>query len=201
MGKKLNSTPAKIVFDVDDVLWPLGMTIVKRLGIEPERYFYHFKVIENAKLSKPAQEAIIAAFADVRFFQEIEFFPGIREILEPRELGAVINIKSNCFSEQIADLKIQQLLAAVPGLTKDDIEVSIIDYSRTHAKAIDTDTTIFVDDSPYNVATSPARVNIMPDLGGWNNDASAKELLRGKTVFYAQTLDDINQLIYAQLKP
>ena len=200
MSGRTNKLDLKVVFDVDDVLWSLGGAIAQHFGIEPERYFHHFKVTENEKLSKQEQEAIIAAYADAKFFQEIKFFSGIEDILRPRELGVTVKIKSNSFSERIAELKIQQLLAAIPGLTEDDIQMNIIDYSRTHGKTIDNDATIFVDDSPFNVATSPAKLNIMPDLGGWNSDAAAQELVRNKAVLYAKDLNEINQLIYDKLK-
>lgn len=190
----------KVVFDVDDTLWSLGEAVAQKLGIERERYFYHFKVTENPKLTEKERAAVIAAYADARFFREIEFFPGIAEILRPQELGARVIIKSNSFSEEIAKLKIQQLLAAVPGLKPEDIKMNIIDYSRTHGKTIDDDATIFVDDSPFNIATSPARVNIMPDLGGWNQDAEAQKLVQDKTVFYAKDLREINRLVYEQVQ-
>lgn len=198
--KTTRTVRPKVVFDVDDVLWPLGETIAKHFGIDFERYFHHFKITENSRLTDAEREMIIAAYADTTFFEKIEFFAGAKDILRPRELGAIVKIKSNSFSERIAELKIQQLLAAIPGLTEDDIQMSIIDYDRTHSKTIDDDTTIFVDDSPFNVATSPAHINIMPDLGGWNRDASAQELLRERTVFYAKDLSEINQLVYAQVK-
>lgn len=200
MARNAGKPGLKVVFDVDDVLWPLGETIARHFGIELERYFHHFKVTENEKLSKREQEAVIAAYADTMFFQEIKFFPGVENLLRPRELGVMIKIKSNSFSERIAELKIQQLLAAIPGLTRDDIQMNVIDYSRTHGKTIDEDATIFVDDSPFNVSTSPAELNIMPDLGGWNSDAAAKELVRDKTVIYAKDLNEINQLIYSKLQ-
>lgn len=200
MSEAKNKTELKVVFDVDDVLWPLGETIARHFGIELDRYFYHFKVTENDRLSRQEQEAVIAAYADASFFQEIKFFPGIEELLRPRELGVTVKIKSNSFSEKIAELKIRQLLAAIPGLTEDDIQMNIIDYSRTHGKTIDNDATIFVDDSPFNVSTSPAKINIMPDLGGWNSDAAAQALVQGKNVFYAKDLNEINQLVYSKLQ-
>lgn len=190
----------KVVFDVDDVLWPLGDVIAKRLGIEPARYYYHFKVTENPKLNRHEQEAIIAAFADAELFKDMEFFPDIENILRPRELGATVAIKSNSFSKEIASLKIQRLLATIPGLQESDIKMNIIDYSKTHSKEIDADTTIFIDDSPFNVSTSPAKVNVMPKLGGWNGDESAQQLIHGKTVIYAENLSEINKIVYKQVE-
>jgi len=188
----------KIVFDVDDTLWPLGEAIADYLGIEKERYYHHFSVRDNSALSKDEQEAIIAAYADVRFFKNIQFFAGIEAILRPREIGAVVQIKSNSFNEQIADLKIRQLLKAVPGLTAGDIKMNIIHYGQAHKKSIDNDATIFIDDSPFNVATSPAEVNILPDLGGWNKDTEAQTLMAGKNIKYSKSLQEINRLIYQE---
>lgn len=195
-----NYSRPKVVFDVDDVLWPLGEVVARRLGIDPERYFYQFSVKDNPALTEKEREAIIMAFADPRYFMEIEFFAEIENIMRPRELGAIVKIKSNSFSEQIAKLKIQQLLAVVPGLREDDIQTNIIHYGQSHGKTIDPDTTIFIDDSPYNVATSPATANIMPDLGNWNRGAEAMRIINNKPVRYAKSLREINNLVYAQVK-
>lgn len=200
MGNSIDSSRPKVVFDVDDVLWPLGEVVARKLGINSERYFYQFSVKDNPMLTEQEREAVIAAFADPQYFAEIDFFAGIENIMKPCELGAIVKIKSNSFNEQVARLKVQQLLATVPNLCEDDIQMNIIRYGQAHGKTIDRDTTIFVDDSPYNIATSPAITNIMPDLGNWNRGAEAMRIINGRPVRYAKSLCEINELVYAQIE-
>ncbi len=185
-----------VVYDVDDILWGLMFRVAKRANLDIKRCMAIFRIRDNQLLTRREQDYIIDAFADASVFENIEFFPGAEDILRPRELGAVVKINSNSFSERIAELKVQQLLAAIPGLTPDDIQMNIIDPSNAYRKPLDPRTTIFVDDSPYNVANSPAIINVMPTFMTWSHCPSAVVEMAGKYVIYRPSLVEINRFVY-----
>lgn len=185
-----------VVYDADDVLWPLIHVVARRLRIDIKRASAIFSIRDNPKLSTKEQQAIISAFADPSYFQNIEFYPGTAEILRPRELGAKVSINSNSFNQQIADLKREQLLAAIPGLQPEDLRMNIIDYGGTHHKKFAPDTTILVDDSPHNIALSPAIVNYMPMTVRWAWSPTALDMVAQKPVIWKPDLIAINQHVY-----
>lgn len=187
----------EIVYDVDDVLWSLLRRVTGRLGIDYEKASRIFKINENTALSPREQEAIFAAFGDATMFEEIEFLAGAEEILRPRELGAVVKIKSNSFSTRIAELKTTQLLAHIPGLAPEDLMMPAIDgKTETYQKKFDETMTILVEDSPYNVALSHALVNVMPGGMAWSVGPAATKIIGDKPVVWRDNLVEINRFIY-----
>ncbi len=190
-----------IAYDADDVLWPLLHTVACRLGLEPDRCMNTFSIRENKLLSTEEQEKIIAAFADSEVFRGIEFFPGTADILRPTELGAKVVINSNAFTEEIAQLKHDQLLAAIPGLRDEDIHMNVIGgHACAKQKKFDPQTAIVVDDSPFNIAMSPALINVMPQWMIWSRSPDAVQRMLGKRVAWRRNLIEINKYVYAWTK-
>lgn len=185
-----------IVFDVDDVLWPLIHRVAKRGGLNPAKCTAIFKIRDNHLLTKAEQDYIIESFADAKVFENIPFYPGVANILRPQELGAIVRINSNSFSEEIAALKTEQLLAAVPGLKLEQIQMNITDHDGAHRKPLAPETTILVEDSPSNVRLSPALLNVMPSNLAWTHCANAVQTMAGKRVAWRPNLLQINALLY-----
>lgn len=180
-----------VVYDVDDILHPLEYRIADDLGIDINRFLYTFSVRHNPQLTIQEQDAIIEAFANSKYFQDIEFIDGVERILEPEKYGARVEINTNAFSEEIGRLKREQLLAAVPGLKPEQIKISVIHYGKSHNKVIDPKTTIFVDDSPFNVGLSAALINVMPIWMPWSYSKEALEQLSSKPVTWRDSLNEM----------
>ncbi len=196
MGILDSNKTSLVVYDIDDIVWLLNYRIAEDLGIDENRFLSTFSVKDNPLLSRDERQKIIAAFADSRYFENIQFMTGVENILAPQQLGAKVVFNSNSFSERIAELKTEQLLAAVPGLRQEQIQMHIIHYGKTHKKALDPSTTILVDDSPFNVALSPALMNVMPAWMPWSYSDEAIEQLADKPVKWCESLDDINDFVY-----
>lgn len=196
MFAKLPQKQPVIVYDIDDVLWPLIHHIARRGGIDPARSSAIFSVYDNQLLSSSEQEYIIQSFADATVFEKMSFYPGAADILRPQELGTIVRINSNSFSERIAELKTEQLLALVPGLKPEQIQMNIVNHSSAHKKPLTSDTTILIDDSPKNIHLSPALVNVMPKNLAWSYCPDAIQTVAGKRVVWKPNLQKINEYVY-----
>lgn len=186
-----------VVFDCDDFLWKMMRRIVLHLGLDFQTATAVFAIRENKLLTPAQQDAILAAFADERYFRNIVFEPGIADILKVCELGAEVKINSNAFTEQVAEAKFYSLLAVVPELKPSQIQMNIVSAGPSaQRKTMDPRTTILGDDSPYNIALSPALLDIVPKDMPWSISPKAMEIMRGKRVFCAENLEHTNQLIY-----
>lgn len=185
-----------VVYDIDDVTWLLEKAIAEDLGIDLDRFLSTFSVRDNTALADEEREKIIAAFGNPKYFENIQFMPGVENVLAPEELGARVIFNSNAFGERIGKLKKEQILAAVPGLKPEQVQINIIDYSATHRKVLNPATTILVDDSPFNVALSSALINVMPTWMPWSYDSKALTRMADKTVAWRDSLDEINDFVY-----
>lgn len=185
-----------VVYDIDDVTWLLEKAIADDLGIDLDRFLSTFSVRDNAALTSEEREKIIAAFGNAKYFENIQFMPGVENVLAPEELGAKVMFNSNAFSERIGELKKEQILAAVPGLKPEQVQINIISYGTTHKKELNPATTILVDDSPFNIALSPALINVMPAWMPWSYSSEALTQMVDKPVAWRDTLDEINDFVY-----
>jgi len=186
-----------VVFDCDDFLWKMMRRIAFYLGIDFQTATAVFAIKENKLLTPEQQDAILTAFADERYFQNIAFEPGVADILKVCELGAEVKINSNAFTEKIAEAKFYSLLAVIPGLKPEQIQMNIVSAGPSaQRKTTDPRTTIFGDDSPYNIALSPTLLGIVPKDMPWSISPEAVKIMQGKRVFCAENLEHANQLIY-----
>lgn len=209
----------EIIYDVDDVLWPLVDRVFAKLKIPLEKET-DFNFQANKLLTDQEKSDLLASFSDPQTFDQMNFYPGFEDILRPEELGAKVFINSNSYSEAIAKQKRQQIQAVLPNLSKDRLTLNIIS-DHANKKRIRPNAFIFVDDSPYNIALSDALINILP-LKYWNDTEQARrhmldsggmiiqptpENLREivqkpnqKYIIYGKDLPEINQIIYQAIK-
>lgn len=189
MGKE----KLKVVYDCDDVLWDLNTHVALLKGIDPN-CLVNFAMLENEALTMSERKAMLAGFRDAKSFVDIKFYDGADRILEAEELGATVMINSNAYNEAIAELKREQLTKLLPEMTPEKMRINVIDPDGACHKKIEKDLFIFVDDSPFNVALSEAKINIMPRRL-WNVTPKAKEIVRGKNVVWIDDLTKINQFV------
>lgn len=153
-------------------------------------------------------------------FREMEFYPEISELSEISALGAEIGVNSNCFNREIADLKRAQLIAKLPFVYKKDLHINVV-TPRTNRKAVEAGTLAFVDDSPYNISTSQALINLVPRRS-WNVSEDARKIMLegggefvedwrqalpaiasvnvGKHIIYVKDLAEANEIIKRVIK-
>lgn len=189
MGEKL----LKVVYDCDDVLWDLNTHVANLKGIDPN-CLVNFAMLENEALTMPERRAMLDGFRDAASFVDIKFYDGANEILHAEELGATVMINSNAYNADIAELKRQQLRKLLPEMAPEKMRINVIDPDGACHKEIERDLFIFVDDSPFNIALSEAKINIMPTRL-WNVTPKAKEIVREKNVIWIDDLTKINQFV------
>ena len=189
MGEKL----LKVVYDCDDVLWDLNTHVANLKGIDPN-CLVNFAMLENEALTMPERRAMLDGFRDAASFVDIKFYDGANEILRAEELGATVMINSNAYNAEIAELKRQQLARLLPEMAPEKMRINVIDPDGACHKEIERDLFIFVDDSPFNIALSEAKINIMPTRL-WNVTPKAKEIVREKNVIWIDDLTKINQFV------
>ncbi len=186
--------PVRIYYDVDDILHGLTERAAERAGVEFEQWTSYCLADIPAYTPEQVQK-IIQTFEEPDVFYNMEFYAGAEDILRPRQLGASVSINTNSFTRVVADTKIPQLLAKVKHLQREDIISNICGAAGALKKPLDPRTLILVDDSPYNVASSPAQVNVMLRKP-YNTTPEAHEVMRGKRVFQFDTLLEANQFVY-----
>lgn len=177
-----------VIWDADDLLHPLMERVCRECGLDYNTATAVYHIRSNTKLTREQQDAILGAFANVRMFQNIQFFPGVERIAEAKRYGAEVKIQTHSFTQDIADCKCPQILAAVPDLSPSDIISTVIGEDEALRKDFGKKATIVSDDSPHNIATSEAPLNMMPTHIPWSYSQEAMRMVSGKYVVWRPTL-------------
>ncbi len=173
----------KIVFDLDDVAHGLNEKVTQHLGIKYED-IVEFYFNENPRLSAELKEAMNQCYRNPKFFRNIQFYPGFERIMElEQKYPAKVWANSNSFGEDVRHEKICSLQHSVPALPPEQMRLGLVGAATTRKKKFDDDTLILVDDSPYNIALSPAKLNILP-IQPWNQTEKALATMSGKPIAF-----------------
>lgn len=172
----------KVVFDIDDIVWGSQRVVAREFNI-PFELLDEFHILENSKLTYEQRLAINAYYGGPKFGRNIEFYPGFEKILELEKFGAIIQFNSNGFSVTALNDKRDRIRAVLPNVRPEQFRFNLVDGSTTIKKKFDDDSFIVIDDSPYNIAQSPALHNIMP-IVPWTQTAKARQIVRDKNVHY-----------------
>lgn len=171
-----NRCPRIVLFDVDDVLWGLSERVAEHVGVHYSK-LVDFHILENDLLTMKQRLAINEAYRTPQIFRNIEFFPGAERIFELESFGVLVQICSNSFSEEVRDLKLQQLLRLYPGISSEKLLLNIVNEKSTlRGKYSDSRIICSIDDSPYNVASSHAQHNLVP-TAPWNVTDKAHNIM------------------------
>lgn len=218
-GLQVQLMAPEIIFDVDDVLWPLVDRVFAKLNIPLEKET-DFNFQANPVFTDQEKANIMDGFCNPETFNQMNFYPGLQELLRPEELGAKVFINSNSYNEAIAERKRQQLLHQLPNFPESRLTLNVIS-GHANKKRIRPHAFIFVDDSPYNIALSDALINILP-IKPWNDTDAARQQMsesggmivepvleklqeivqkpNQKYIIYGKNLAEINQIIYQIIK-
>lgn len=147
----------KIIFDIDDILWPLNDRVAKRTNIDTNKLItYNPK--DNPLLSENEKQRLLDEYNRADLFENIKFSSGIEKI---NNLNADVYINSNVYSQRAIDLKKSQL-QKILNIPDDHYVFNLITPETSkEPKIIKSDVFIFIDDSPYNIINSNAQNNIM----------------------------------------
>lgn len=199
MSKACLGDMGAVVYDMDDILFPYTIPLVaQRCGIEPETW-QHFYVPDNDWSDEVKAQANLQ-FHNTDNFKNIQFFPGAEEIMRPYfDFGVPVMINSNAISAEVEDLKREQLLAAIPGLTQDMITINHNILNKFCDKKLPQNTWFFVDDSPYHITRSTARINLLLRWP-WNTTSAAQAMMQNVRYMHMDSLQKINQFIYYRIK-
>lgn len=190
------------VFDNDDVLCDFLDPMLMAAGIEPERFLdYHTELNDGISAADVAR--LRAAFLNLALYDQIVYDPEIERLGELIELGGEIGIASNTARADIGEIRRRQILERVPMLRTEDICMNVITQEQNLQKTIPPNTFIFVDDSPYNIATSTAELNIMRTRR-WNVTEKARRMVADKRVIWRPSLgaiiDTVRELLIVRIR-
>ena len=186
----------KIIFDMDDTLWSLNKRICQHTGIPYEKIIT-FSIHENPLLTESEKQMTLSSYGNTTMFENIEWFDGISQLnnmIHDENINVFIN--SNSINETCSALKRRQL-HEILDISDDHIIMNAIGSKKKNGiqKTIDSDTYIFVDDSPHNVAMSPAKYNIMMKTP-WNQSDTGKAIVKDKNVIYCDNFNHVLKTIY-----
>lgn len=186
----------KIIFDMDDTLWSLNKRICQHTGIPYEKIIT-FSIHENPLLTESEKQMTLSSYGNTTMFENIEWFDGVSQLnnmIHDENINVFIN--SNSINETCSALKRRQL-HEILDISDDHIIMNAIGSKKKNGiqKTIDSDTYIFVDDSPHNVAMSPAKYNIMIKTP-WNQSDTGKAIVKDKNVIYCDNFNHVLKTIY-----
>lgn len=196
---KVDPTMFYVIYDMDDILHPYAEAIAQNCGVELSTW-QHFYAPDNGwpddVVARVNQE-----FYNPKYFRDIKFFPGIKDILRPhQELGINVGINTNGITDEIEALKREVLMAAVPKLTDEMIVVNRNLLNQVCDKTLPPRTLIYVEDNPHHVIKSTAELNLIRTWP-WNTSEAARQILKPvRRYVYQDDLQEINSFIYWHIK-
>lgn len=145
-----------IVFDIDDILWPLNKRVAKITGIDYSK-LQTFFVKNNTLLSDYEKDLVFKAYFDPNIFKDIEWYHGAEKIMELEKYGVNVYINSNCGNHDIAKLKYDQIHKLID-IPDKQLILNILDASgKDKKKEIGDNVWAFIDDSPHNLLSAKAK--------------------------------------------
>lgn len=186
-----------VVFDVDDILWGLNYFVTNKLDIDIN-LIKKFSINDNDTLSLEQKSSIIKEYRNPDTLSKLSWFDGVEDLNALQRDGVEVRIKSNCLSEEIKYIKLKRLIDIL-NIPIENIQLDVITMSEIKKKEISDDVDIFVDDSPYNIVSSNAKLNLMIRYP-WNISDEAKELVRNKNVRYFDSLNEVISYIRSVMK-
>lgn len=186
----------KIIFDMDDTLWSLNKRICQHTGIPYEKIIT-FSIHENPLLTESEKQMTLSFYGNTAMFENIEWFDGVSQLndmIHDENINVFIN--SNSANDTCSALKHRQL-HEILDIPDDHIIINATGCKKKNViqKTIDSDTYIFIDDSPHNVAMSPAKYNIMIKTP-WNQSDTGKVIVKDKNVIYCDNFNHVLKTIY-----
>lgn len=186
----------KIIFDMDDTLWSLNKRICQHTGIPYEKIIT-FSIHENPLITESEKQMTLSSYGNPAMFENIEWFDGVNQLnnmIHDENINVFIN--SNSANETCSALKRRQL-HEILDIPDDHIIINTTGCKKKTViqKTIDSDTYIFVDDSPHNVAMSPAKYNIMIKTP-WNQSDAGKAIVKDKNIIYCDDFHHVLKTIY-----
>lgn len=186
---KSDSSTKIVIFDVDDILWALNRKMTAMTGIDYDKLVV-YSILENELLPEEDRKNAYAVYTGHELFENIEWYDGIERI---NKLNADVRINSNSLNEKAAEMKREQLKSV---LTLTDDKILIHNVKDEKKKKIIDGAFILVDDSPYNIASSTAKYNIVLKQP-WNSSPEMEKMMRqnGTGFIYCDSLNQIIDLI------
>ena len=180
----------RIAFDIDDILWPLNIHICEKHGINYDD-ITEFKVPRNIGITEEERNILMNEYHNVKVFKQLKFYDGAQRIRSIMDNGHDVWIFSHSLSQDIVDVKIERLTKEL-NIPENKIICSIINKEQvTKEKELPNDLDYFIDDSPYNIAKSNAKENLLIRTP-WNCSSNAKKIMSGKVYKY---FGDLNKVI------
>lgn len=176
--------PIQIIYDLDDVLWDLTRLALQRAGLGDKKQT-DFRVDRDPTFTDEEKDQAIAAFSDAQNYKDCEFYPGAEDIFDVVSPEVEVSINSNSYSPEVIAVKKQRLIEGYPNLPIEHQQINLV-TPDSNRKEIGADVLVFIDDSPYNVAGSKAKFNLIPRKT-WNTIKSACEISTSGDKIYRKT--------------
>ena len=176
----------KVVFDVDDILWPCTKKVYRKAGAD-YLLAVTYDTNMNPFLSERQKSDIINIYRDEDTFKDIVWYSAAYELMSLESYNWAVYVNSHAFSERVKEIKTEQLIYAL-GIPEERIHIDVV--GGFDGKKITSDTDVFVDDSPYNLFSSNAAQNFTISMP-FNISNEGLRLLANKNVQYFPSLASI----------
>ena len=182
---KKNVNEIIVVYDMDDVLWPLNEHACSLTGIDYGK-LCQYSLGDNPLLTKDEVKKLSQMYTNVDLWRDLKWERGAKSIHKLQDCGVKVMINSNCLSEEVASFK-RSFVGRDLKLPEPQIVLNVTTNWRKK-KMID-NTFIFVEDSPHNIEKSNAKYTIIIDKP-WNREVELKN-----NMFRVYSLQEANRLV------
>jgi len=187
------------VMDCDDILWPYVLRIAEKLGIDITTWT-EFYAPRNRHWPPELVDRVNELLLDPALYRNIQFDKGIKDILRTEELGVTVKINSNSPTQEILEIKKEQLYAAIPKLKPENLQLNLVGLNVPSEKPMSDNTLIFTDDNPYHILSSRAKINVVRNWP-WNTSERARRMLASRRrVVHLPDLESINRFMFYRTK-
>lgn len=177
-----------VIFDMDDVLWPLNERCTSILGITMEQ-LVDYSYLQNPLLTEQQRTMLGDLYKSPSTFKDIEWYSGVHRI---NTIHADVRVCSNNFNRAVAEQKIEEIKnSAVFPLSVLTLRI-VEEKNLTSKELLDQEIFAYVEDSPYNIAKSKAKYNIAIKKPYNTNSKALSMMTQNGTrpVYMCNTLND-----------
>lgn len=185
----------KVIFDIDDTAWGFNDRICNILGIDINK-IKNFYIKNNEELDENQKKLLLEKYSDSKMFRDIKWYDGFDTIFELEQLNCEVYINSNCNTQDVKEAKHIELVDKI-GFSDEKVILNIVEDSKH--KNLDNDIYILVDDSPFNIAKSTAKYNIVLRKP-WNTSEYGLKTMENKEVIFCDSFNEILETIRKILK-
>lgn len=189
----LNLSEIVVTCDHDDVLIPVTVTMAKRIGVDYKN-LCNFVFESNPLITLKQAQQLRELCTDPKIVSETKYASDATEIMRIAKTGVRLELVSHSGSDEYSRAKRQRITQEFPELPEEQIILRVRRGQDNLKKEMSPNTFIFIDDSPYNIISSTAPINILLRQP-WNVTDEAREMIHSANLPMVAWRDTVTEVV------